>query len=267
MLNFALLQKRGCKNSLQLLKNKLGMSNDTAEITSGKISKDKFKETVLKDYRLAYMSRETSYLGRREVLTGKAKFGIFGDGKELPQIALAKQFKDGDFRSGYYRDQTLMMAINQLTIQEFFAQLYAHTDIEAEPSSAGRSMNGHFGTRSLNEDGSWKDLTKMKNSSSDISPTAGQMARLLGLGQASKVYRNNKDLASFTNFSNKGNEVAFGTIGDASTSEGPFWEAINAMGVLQIPVVMSVWDDGQGISVPKKYQTTKESISDRKSVV
>ena len=238
------------------------MVNETAAATSGKISKDKFKETVLEDYRLVYMSRETSYLGRREVLTGKAKFGIFGDGKELPQIALAKQFQNGDFRSGYYRDQTLMMAIDQLSIQEFFAQLYAHTDIEAEPSSAGRSMNGHFGTRSLNEDGSWKDLTKMKNSSSDISPTAGQMARLLGLGQASKVYRNNKDLSSFTNFSNKGNEVAFGTIGDASTSEGPFWEAINAMGVLQIPIVMSVWDDGQGISVPKKYQTTKESISE-----
>ena len=238
------------------------MSNETVEKTSEKISKDKFRETVLEDYRLVYMSRETSYLGRREVLTGKAKFGIFGDGKELPQIALAKQFKDGDFRSGYYRDQTLMMAIDQLTVQEFFAQLYAHTDVEAEPSSAGRSMNGHFGTRSLNEDGSWKDLTKMKNSSSDISPTAGQMSRLLGLGQASKVYRNNKELASFTNFSNQGNEVAFGTIGDASTSEGPFWEAINAMGVLQVPIVMSVWDDGQGISVPKKYQTTKESISE-----
>ena len=238
------------------------MSNSTAEKTSTKISKDKFRDTVLEDYRLAYMSRETSYLGRREVLTGKAKFGIFGDGKELPQIALAKQFRDGDFRSGYYRDQTIMMAIGQLTIQQFFAQLYAHTDVDAEPASAGRSMNGHFGTRSLNEDGSWKDLTKMKNSSSDISPTAGQMARLLGLGQASKVYRNNKALASFTKFSNKGNEVAFGTIGDASTSEGPFWEAINAMGVLQVPVVMSVWDDGQGISVPKKYQTTKESISE-----
>ncbi|MBL4670460.1 MAG: transketolase [Flavobacteriales bacterium] len=238
------------------------MSNDTVEKTNTKISKDKFKESILEDYRLVYMSRETSYLGRREVLTGKAKFGIFGDGKELPQLALSKQFKEGDFRSGYYRDQTLMMAIGQLTVQEFFAQLYAHTDVSAEPSSGGRSMNGHFGTRSLNEDGSWKDLTKMKNSSSDISPTAGQMARLLGLGQASKVYRNNKDLASFTKFSNKGNEVAFGTIGDASTSEGPFWEAINAMGVLQVPIVMSVWDDGQGISVPKKYQTTKESISE-----
>lgn len=238
------------------------MSNETATSTAAKISKEEFKATVLNDYKLAYMSRETSYLGRKEVLTGKAKFGIFGDGKELPQIALAKQFKDGDFRSGYYRDQTLMMAIGQLTIQEFFAQLYAHTDVEAEPSSAGRSMNGHFGTRSLNADGTWKDLTKMKNSSADISPTAGQMSRLVGLAQASKVYRNNKELASFTNFSNKGNEVAFGTIGDASTSEGPFWEAINAIGVLQVPVVMSVWDDGHGISVPQKYQTTKENISE-----
>ena len=230
--------------------------------TDALLSKDKFKETILEDFKLVYMSRETSYLGRKEVLTGKAKFGIFGDGKELPQLALAKQFKDGDFRSGYYRDQTLMMAIGQLTIQEFFAQLYAHTDVEAEPCSAGRSMNGHFGTRSLNEDGTWKDLTKIKNSSADISPTAGQMARLVGLAQASKVYRNNVALAGFTTFSKGGNEVAFGTIGDASTSEGPFWEAINAIGVLQVPVVMSVWDDGQGISVPKKYQTTKESISE-----
>ncbi|MDF1675860.1 MAG: thiamine pyrophosphate-dependent enzyme [Vicingaceae bacterium] len=238
------------------------MSNETATSTTAKISKEEFKATVLNDYKLTYMSRETSYLGRKEVLTGKAKFGIFGDGKELPQIALAKQFKDGDFRSGYYRDQTLMMAIGQLTIQEFFAQLYAHTDLEAEPCSAGRSMNGHFGTRSLNPDGTWKDLTKMKNSSADISPTAGQMSRLVGLAQASKVYRNNKELVSFTNFSNKGNEVAFGTIGDASTSEGPFWEAINAIGVLQVPVVMSVWDDGHGISVPQKYQTTKENISE-----
>ena len=239
------------------------MSNETATKSgNSKLSMNKAKEVILEDYRLAYVSRETSYLGRREVLTGKAKFGIFGDGKELPQIALAKQFKDGDFRSGYYRDQTLLMAIGQLTVQEFFAQLYAHTDVEAEPASAGRSMNGHFGTRSLNEDGSWKDLTKMKNSSSDISPTAGQMSRLIGLAQASKMYRNIKELASFTTFSDKGNEIAFGTIGDASTSEGQFWEAINAMGVLQVPVVMSVWDDGHGISVPKKYQTTKESISD-----
>lgn len=239
------------------------MSNSVAtKSTDALLSKDKFKETILEDYQLVYMSRETSYLGRKEVLTGKAKFGIFGDGKELPQLALAKQFKEGDFRSGYYRDQTLMMAIGQLTVQQFFAQLYAHTDVQAEPSSAGRSMNGHFGTRSLNEDGTWKDLTKQKNSSADISPTAGQMARLLGLAQASKVYRHNKNLSGFTKFSNGGNEVAFGTIGDASTSEGQFWEAINAIGVLQVPVVMSVWDDGQGISVPKKYQTTKESISE-----
>ncbi|MCC7332269.1 MAG: transketolase [Flavobacteriales bacterium] len=225
------------------------------------LTKDQFKQTILEDYKLVYTSRETSYLGRKEVLTGKAKFGIFGDGKELPQLALSKQFKEGDFRSGYYRDQTLMMAIGQLTVQQFFAQLYAHVDVEAEPCSAGRSMNGHFATRSLNEDGTWKDLTKIKNSSSDISPTAGQMARLLGLAQASKVYRNNKNLSGFSQFSKEGNEVAFGTIGDASTSEGQFWESINAMGVLQVPVVMSVWDDGQGISVPKKYQTTKESIS------
>ncbi|HRP60196.1 MAG TPA: transketolase, partial [Vicingus sp.] len=181
------------------------MSNTTAtKSTDTAISKEKFKQTILEDYQLVFMSRETSYLGRKEVLTGKAKFGIFGDGKELPQLALAKQFRDGDFRSGYYRDQTLMMAIGQLTIQQFFAQLYAHTDVQAEPCSAGRSMNGHFGTRSLNEDGTWKDLTKQKNSSSDISPTAGQMARLLGLAQASKVYRNNKNLSGFTKFSNGG---------------------------------------------------------------
>ena len=246
------------------------MSNETVEKKSvnkgskqnAKISKDQFRKNIIDDYRLAYMSREVSYLGRKEVLTGKAKFGIFGDGKELPQIALAKQFQDGDFRSGYYRDQTLMMAIGQLTIEQFFAQLYAHTDVELEPSSAGRSMNGHFGTRSLNEDGSWKDLTKIKNSSADISPTAGQMSRLVGLAQASKMYRNNPALASFTHFSNSGNEVAFGTIGDASTSEGPFWESINAMGVLQVPAVISVWDDGHGISVGQKYQTTKENISE-----
>ncbi len=239
------------------------MSNESATKKSEtKLTKENFKKTILEDYRLVFMSRETSYLGRKEVLTGKAKFGIFGDGKELPQIALAKQFQNGDFRSGYYRDQTLMMAIGQLTIQEFFAQLYAHTDLKADPSSGGRSMTGHFGTRSLNEDGTWKDLMKMKNSSSDISPTAGQMSRLVGLGLASKVYRNDKNLASFTKFSDKGNEVAFGTIGDASTSEGPFWESINAIGVMQVPVVMSIWDDGYGISVPNKYQTTKENISE-----
>lgn len=240
------------------------MSNETMEKKSGtKQTFEAFKKTVLDDYYLAFLSRQTSLLGRKEVLTGKAKFGIFGDGKEVPQIALAKQFRDGDFRSGYYRDQTLMMAIGQLTVQQFFAQLYAHTDVEAEPSSAGRSMNGHFGTRSLNDDGTWKDLTKMKNTSADISPTAGQMSRLVGLAQASKYYKENKNLGKeFEKFSNNGNEIVFGTIGDASTSEGPFWEAINAIGVLQVPAVISVWDDGHGISVPKKYQTTKESISE-----
>jgi pyruvate/2-oxoglutarate/acetoin dehydrogenase E1 component/TPP-dependent pyruvate/acetoin dehydrogenase alpha subunit len=203
-------------------------------------------------------------LGRKEVLTGKAKFGIFGDGKELAQVAMAKVFKDGDFRSGYYRDQTFMFSIGALNLQQWFAGLYANTDQEQEPMSAGRQMGGHFGTRSLNPDGSWRDLVNQKNSSADISPTAGQMPRLLGLAYASHFYRVNKDLheGKFTKFSNKGNEIAFGTIGDASTSEGLFWETINAAGVLQIPMLMSVWDDGHGISVPKKYQTTKESISE-----
>jgi 2-oxoisovalerate dehydrogenase E1 component len=234
----------------------------TVKSDSKKIAKDEFVKVILEDYKLANISRETSLLGRREVLTGKAKFGIFGDGKEIPQIAMAKQFQNGDFRSGYYRDQTFMMAIEQLTVEQFFAQLYAHTDVDAEPSSAGRSMNGHYGTRNLNEDGSWKNLMEQKNSSADISPTASQMPRLLGLAQASKVYRENKLLKDFTNFSNKGNEVAFGTIGDSSTSEGHFWETINAAGVLQVPMVISIWDDGHGISVPKKYQTTKENISE-----
>jgi 2-oxoisovalerate dehydrogenase E1 component len=241
----------------------MSSENLAASTTEKKeLSFDELKNIIINDYRIAVESRETSLLGRKEVLTGKAKFGIFGDGKEVPQIALAKQFRNGDFRSGYYRDQTFMMAIGQLTVQQFFAQLYAHTDVEAEPASAGRQMNGHFATRSLNDDGSWKNLTEMKNSSADISPTAGQMPRLLGLAQASKVYRENPALESFKKFSNKGNEVAFGTIGDASTSEGLFWETINAAGVLQVPMVMSVWDDGHGISVPKKYQTTKENISE-----
>lgn len=221
----------------------------------------KYIDTVLADFRLARISRETSLMGRREVLGGKAKFGIFGDGKEIAQIAMAKQFKDGDFRSGYYRDQTFMMAIGALSVQEYFAALYAHTDIEQEPASGGRQMGGHFSTRSLNADGSWKNLMEQKNSSADISPTAGQMPRLVGLALASKVYRNDTALHSMKQFTNKGNEVAFGTIGDASTSEGPFWESINAAGVLQIPFAMSIWDDGYGISVPRKYQTTKGSIS------
>lgn len=227
-------------------------------------SKQEFIALVLKDYRIANESREASLLGRREVLSGKAKFGIFGDGKELPQLAMAKVFEKGDFRSGYYRDQTFMFAVENLTLQEWFAGLYGHTDQEAEPMSAGRQMGGHFGTRSLNTDGTWKDLTQIKNSSADISPTGGQMPRLLGLAMASKHFKQNPDLQKgpFLKFSNKGNEIAFGTIGDASTSEGLFWETINAAGVMQIPMLVSVWDDGHGISVPKKYQTTKESISE-----
>lgn len=221
-----------------------------------------FIEEILNDYKLACLSREASILGRKEVLTGKAKFGIFGDGKEVAQIAMAKQFKDGDWRSGYYRDQTFMMAIGELTVQQTFAALYANPDLEAEPTSAGRQMGGHFATRSINEDGSWKNLTAQKNSSADISPTAGQMPRMLGLALASRVFRQNKELADFEEFSKGGNEVTFGTIGDASTSEGLFWETFNAAGVQQVPLVLSIWDDGYGISVPKKYQTTKESISD-----
>lgn len=234
----------------------------TVENPSQEISKDDFKLIILNDYKLANVSRETSLLGRREVLTGKAKFGIFGDGKEVPQLAMARYFQNGDFRSGYYRDQTFMMAIGQLTVQQFFAQLYANPDIQEEPSSGGRSMNGHYATRSLDDAGNWKSLKDIKNSSADISPTAGQMPRLLGLAQASKVYRENNLLQEDNLFSRNGNEVAFGTIGDSSTSEGLFWETMNAAGVLQVPIVMSVWDDGHGISVPKKYQTTKESISE-----
>lgn len=219
------------------------------------------KEQIIEDYRVAYMSRQTSLLGRKEVLSGKAKFGIFGDGKEIAQVAMARAFQKGDWRAGYYRDQTFMMAIDSLTVQQYFAGLYAHTNIDEEPSSAGRQMGGHFATRSLNNDGSWKNLMNQKNSSADISPTAGQMPRLLGLALASKIYKDNDSLSEFSNFSANGNEVAFGTIGDASTSEGIFWETINAAGVLEVPMAMSIWDDGYGISVPKKYQTTKGSIS------
>lgn len=241
------------------------MAKESIIETTESIDFQSFKNEVLEDFRLACVSREASLLGRKEVLTGKAKFGIFGDGKELAQIALAKQFRDGDFRSGYYRDQTLMMAIGQLNVQQYFAGLYAHTDEDVEPQSAGRQMGGHYSTRNLDKNGEWKNLTEQKNSSADISPTAGQMPRLLGLAQASKIYRNHptlKDLEKFKKFSNGGNEVAFGTIGDASTSEGPFWETINAAGVLQVPMVMSVWDDGYGISVPREFQTTKGSISE-----
>jgi pyruvate/2-oxoglutarate/acetoin dehydrogenase E1 component/TPP-dependent pyruvate/acetoin dehydrogenase alpha subunit len=221
-----------------------------------------FKKEVLNDFKIATVSRECSLLGRKEVLTGKAKFGIFGDGKEVPQLALAKAFQNGDFRSGYYRDQTFMMAIGALNIEQFFAGLYGHADINFDPMSAGRQMGGHFATHSLDENGNWKNLTQQKNSSSDISPTAGQMPRLLGLAQASKIYRNVKELPEVNNFSVNGNEIAWGTIGNASTSEGLFFETINAAGVLQVPMVMSVWDDEYGISVHAKYQTTKENISE-----
>ena len=238
------------------------MSNSTQNTTSQELTFEEFKAALLNDFRIANESRQASLLGRKEVLTGKAKFGIFGDGKEIAQLAMAKSFKNGDFRSGYYRDQTFMFATGMLSIQEFFAQLYADPSIEAEPCSAGRMMNGHYGTRSLNPDGTWKDLTAMKNSSADISPTGGQMPRLLGLAYASKLYRLFPELANEAKlFTRNGDEVAYGTIGDASTSEGLFWESINAAGVLQIPMVISVWDDGYGISVPAKYQTTKENIS------
>ncbi|MEG9326590.1 thiamine pyrophosphate-dependent enzyme [Salinimicrobium catena] len=235
------------------------MQSETSSKSS--ISFEDFKTQVIEDYRLAVTSRECSLLGRREVLTGKAKFGIFGDGKEVPQLAWAKVFQNGDFRSGYYRDQTFMMAIGALNIQQFFAGLYATTNIEQEPSSAGRQMGGHFATHSLQEDGTWKNLTQQKNSSADISPTAGQMPRLVGLAQASKIYRNVEGIDA-ANFSQNGNEIAWGTIGNASTSEGLFWEAINAAGVLQVPMVMNVWDDEYGISVHARHQTTKQNISE-----
>lgn len=220
-----------------------------------------FKKQILEDYKLGRISREMSYLARREVLTGKAKFGIVGDGKELPQIAMAKVFRNGDFRSGYYRDQTFALAVGALTVESFFAQLYADTSVDREPASAGRQMNGHFATRSLNEDGTWKDLTKIKNISSDISPTAGQMPRLLGLAQASKVYKSIKFSGS-EKFSINGNEVAFGTIGDASTAEGHFWETLNAACALQVPMILSIWDDGYGISVPTHNQRAKEDMAE-----
>ena len=234
--------------------------------TDSKINTDMsfedFKTEVLNDYKIAVTSRECSLLGRREVLTGKAKFGIFGDGKEIPQIAWAKAFKAGDWRSGYYRDQTFMMAIGALTIQQFFAGLYGHTDLQADPMSGGRQMGGHFATPTINQDGSWKNLSELKNSSADISPTAGQMPRLLGLAQASKIFRQVDGLEHLRHLSSKGNEVAWGTIGNASTSEGLFWETINAAGVLQVPMVINVWDDEYGISVHAKDQTTKENISE-----
>lgn len=210
---------------------------------------------------MACISRQMSILGRKEVLTGKAKFGIFGDGKELPQIVMAKYFQNGDFRAGYYRDQTLMLAINEVTVEEFFSQLYANPDIEKDPNSAGRQMNAHFASRLLNKEGSWRKQTEMKNTAADLSPTAAQMPKMLGLAQASKIYRELDSLKNSSDFSNNGNEIAWGTIGDASTSEGLFWETMNAAGVLQVPLVISVWDDEFGISVSKEHQTVKKSIS------
>ncbi|MEZ5174548.1 MAG: thiamine pyrophosphate-dependent enzyme, partial [Bacteroidia bacterium] len=232
------------------------------EETGKELSFEEFLQTVVDDYRIACESRETSLLGRKEVLTGKAKFGIFGDGKEVAQIAMAKAFKPGDWRSGYYRDQTFMLAAGLMTLEQFFAQLYAHADEEAEPMSSGRSMNGHYATTTVDENGDFKNLAELKNVSADISPTAGQMPRLLGLAYASKLFREVEVLGNESKYSQSGNEVAFGTIGDASTSEGHFFETINAACVLQVPMAISVWDDGYGISVAKKYQTTKASISE-----
>ena len=219
------------------------------------------KDQVLRDYAIICQSRQASLLGRKEVLSGKAKFGIFGDGKELAQVCMARVFQKGDWRSGYYRDQTVMMAVGELSVRQFFAQLFADTSVANEPASAGRQMNNHFSTRLIDDQGEWLDQLAQPNTSSDISPTGGQMARLVGLAYASKLYRENKRLASVARFSKNGNEIAFGTIGNASTSEGLFWEAMNAAGVLQIPMLMSVWDDEFGISVHAKYQTTKQSIS------
>jgi pyruvate/2-oxoglutarate/acetoin dehydrogenase E1 component/TPP-dependent pyruvate/acetoin dehydrogenase alpha subunit len=218
-------------------------------------------QEIIADYRIVYRSRQVSLISRREVMSGKAKFGIFGGGKELPQIAMAKVFQKGDFRSGYYRDQTFMFAIGALSTTEFFAQLYAHADLEADPATAGRSMNAHFATRSLNPDGTWKDLTKGFNSTPDISPTGSQMPRLVGLAYASRLYREIEELHSFTQFSNNGNEIAFGTIGNAATAEGMFWESVNAIGVLQAPALISIWDDCYGISVSSEHQLVKQDIS------
>lgn len=234
----------------------------TNQFDTSELSFDDFRAIVIKDYKIAFESRQVSLQGRKEALTGKAKFGIFGDGKEVAQVAMSKAFKNGDWRSGYYRDQTVMFATGMATVKQFFAQLYAHPDLDHEPHSGGRQMNAHFVSRSINPDGSWKNLTQMKNSAADVSSTATQMARLVGLAEASKRYRQNPQLKEFSQFSINGNEVAFGTIGNASTSEGLFFEAINAAGVLQIPLAISIWDDGYGISVPNKYQTTKEDISE-----
>ena len=227
-----------------------------------RLSKDDFKEVILSDFRLINEVRESSLFGRRDVLSGKGSFGIFGDGKELAQIALAKVFKDGDFRAGYYRDQTLMMCLDQLTTKQMFAHLYGNPELSAEPSSGSRQMMNHFGSRLLNEDGTWRNLMEQKNSTSDMACLASNMPRLVGLAQASKVYRENKDLSQKKSFSNNGSEIAFGTIGNSSCAEGHFFEAVNAIGVLQVPAIISVWDDGYGISVGNEYQMTKSDVSE-----
>ncbi len=238
------------------------MTDRSVRITTDLSNFSLIPEEILKDYRLAYQSRQVSIVGRREVMSGKAKFGIFGGGKELPQLGMARAFKKGDFRSGYYRDQTLMFATGMLSMQQFFAQLYAHTDVEADPATAGRAMNAHFATRSLNEDGTWRDLIGQYNSSADVSPTASQMPRLVGLAYASKLYRQTDELKSYTQFSKDGNEIAFGTIGNASVAEGIFWESVNAIGVLRCPAIITIYDDGYGISVSNENQVAKENISE-----
>lgn len=220
------------------------------------------RDEILRDYQIAYQSRQASVIGRREVMSGKGKFGIFGDGKEIPQIAMARAFRHGDFRSGYYRDQTFMLAINAVTLQQYFAELYAHADSDAEPMTGGRQMNAHFATRSLNADGSWKDLTSMYNSAADMSPTGAQMPRLVGLAYTSRLYRELDELKQLTEFSHNGDEVAFGTVGNATCAEGMFWETVNAIGVLKAPAVISIWDDGFGISVPNEFQMVKQNISE-----
>src|SRR5258706_9508599 len=220
------------------------------------------KEEIIKDYRLAYQSRQASLIGRREVLSGKAKFGIFGDGKELANLAIAHSYQKGDWRSGYYRDQTWMFMLNVMSIQEFFAQLYAHADLEHEPSTGGRSMNAHFGSRYINSDGSWRNQMDMFNVAEDVSPTAAQMPRAVGLAYASVVYRGLEELKQFKEFSNNGNEVTWATIGNASTAEGSFWESVNAVGVLKAPAVITIYDDGYGISVSNEYQMVKGNIGD-----
>jgi pyruvate/2-oxoglutarate/acetoin dehydrogenase E1 component/TPP-dependent pyruvate/acetoin dehydrogenase alpha subunit len=233
-----------------------------ADAKSQVIEQSTDRDGVLADYRLVYRSRQVSIIGRREVMSGKAKFGIFGDGKELAQIAMAKAFQKGDFRSGYYRDQTFMFAIGATSVQEFFAQLFAHTDVEADPATAGRSMNAHFATRSLNPDGTWKNLTEIPNSSADVSPTGSQLPRLVGLAYASRLFRELETLQQFEKFSKRGDEIAFGTVGNATTAEGMFWESLNAIGVLQAPVLISIWDDGYGISVPNEFQNIKDDLSE-----